>query len=92
MPCAATLPISSSPIACSHRITPRRCCTARSVAYRAVRDTVIHSAARADAEPRAVLSQGAAFHLLDVSGGWAWGRGDMEASVGYVPYEKLERE
>lgn len=58
---------------------------ARAKAYRCVaRRASIHAAADPSSEVRATLAKGNAFHVLDLSGGWAWGRCDAASSVGYV--------
>lgn len=44
---------------------------------------------RADAEVRTALAAGAAFNVLDVTGGWAWGQIGDDGLVGYLPVEAL---
>ena len=42
------------------------------------------------AELRDKLPGGAAFNVLDMSGGWAWGQVGEDGYVGYVPLDALE--
>lgn len=58
---------------------------AEAVAMRATRAVTIRATAAEDGEARADLAAGDPFHMLDASGGWAWGHGNAPASVGYVP-------
>lgn len=48
------------------------------------------SAPSADAEPLVALAPGAAFEMLDVTGGWAWGIAAEHGLVGYVDAAALE--
>ena len=52
---------------------------------------VLLIAARADAEVLEALDPGAAFGVLDLAGGWAWGQaGGENGPVGYVAIDRLE--
>ena len=59
------------------------------IVARTVRAVPIHEMPRADAEVVATLVLGTSFHVLDVGREWAWGRGDMPGSVGYVIVDAL---
>ena len=52
----------------------------------------VHLSPRGDAEVIATLDAGAAFHVLDIGRDWAWGCGDVQASVGYVAATALAPE
>ena len=62
---------------------------ARARRYRAKAATVIRAAADKDSEARGTLAPGDPFHVLDLSGGWLWGRGETAGSVGYVPADAV---
>ena len=48
------------------------------------------AAARIDAEVLDALVSGAAFGVLDIAGGWAWGQANGETGpVGYVALDQL---
>ena len=49
----------------------------------------LRRAGRSDGEPLAELAAGAAFNVLDLSGGWAWGQVGEEGFVGYLPQNAL---
>ena len=62
---------------------------AAAVPYRILRETAILAEARGDAEIRGTVAAGGYFHVLDISGGWAWGHGDAARSVGYIAADVL---
>lgn len=62
---------------------------ARARRYRANAEAVIRAAPDNASEPRGSLAPGDPFHVLDLSGGWLWGRGEQEGSVGYVPADAV---
>lgn len=64
---------------------------AKSVTHRLTRAAEVRAGPVADSDVRAALRRGERFHLLDQSGGWAWGYGDAAGSVGYLPVTALER-
>lgn len=45
---------------------------------------------KSDAEVLQTLTGGAAFNVLDVTGGWAWGQVGDDGFVGYLPVDALE--
>ena len=57
---------------------------ARPADWRALTDCVLRESASADAAERGTLPAGAAFALLDITGGWAWGYSVEGHVVGYV--------
>ncbi|WP_240704889.1 SH3 domain-containing protein [Croceicoccus sediminis] len=57
--------------------------------HRLAATCVLLSAARDDAEVLGELSEGSAFDVLDMAGGWAWGVADGDGAVGYVALDQL---
>jgi hypothetical protein len=57
--------------------------------YRANREVPVHAQPRADSDVVATLGIEDVFHVLDIGGAWAWGRGDADGSVGYVVADAL---
>ena len=62
---------------------------AQSVVHCVQQSTCIRAKAAVDAEPIIELSRDQSFHVLDISGGWAWGHGDAVGTVGYVDCSAL---
>ncbi|PEQ12831.1 hypothetical protein B2G71_10185 [Novosphingobium sp. PC22D] len=58
--------------------------------HRAQAGAVLMSADSDTAEVIAVLTEGAVFHVLDISGGWAWGQYGENGPVGYVALSALD--
>ena len=54
-----------------------------------VKESVLRSAPRDDAEATRELAAGEPFDLLDESLGWAWGYAGKERRVGYVSSEAV---
>ena len=61
---------------------------ARAVAWRTKAATDIRVRPTSDAPITGKLMAGDVFNLLDISGGWAWGR--TAFAVGYVPADTIE--
>ena len=49
----------------------------------------LRQAAKPDADEICRLPAGAAFEVLDIAGGWAWGQYGEDGPVGYVPLSEL---
>ena len=56
---------------------------ARALAYRAKVDSVVRAEAGDEGEQRAALKAGETFGVLDISGGYAWGK-TSDGTPGYV--------
>ena len=63
---------------------------ARALAYRAQIDATVRAEADADAEARAGLNAGDKFCVLDISGGYAWGK-TQNGVPGYVVMTALSQ-
>lgn len=63
---------------------------ARALAYRAKADTSVCAQAGTGGEPRAVLKAGETFGVLDISGGYAWGK-TADGIPGYVVMTALSQ-
>jgi hypothetical protein len=61
---------------------------AKSCDYRVTSETVLRASPTEAADTLAVLNAGETFALLDISGGWGWGR--SKNAVGYVPIRAIE--
>lgn len=58
--------------------------------HRLTADARLTRAARADADVLEALAAGAAFNVLDIAGGWAWGQVGDDGYVGYLPMTVLQ--
>ncbi len=63
---------------------------ARALAYRATADAVVQAEAGEEGEQRAALKAGDTFGVLDISGGYAWGK-TGDGTPGYVVMTALSQ-
>jgi hypothetical protein len=63
---------------------------ARALAYRAKADAVVRAEAGEDGEQRGALKEGDIFGVLDISGGYAWGK-TANGTPGYVVMTALSQ-
>ncbi len=60
------------------------------MAHRVAPGAMLRKAGHHDADPLEALDGGAAFMVLDIAGGWAWGQVGDAGLVGYLPMDALE--